>query len=179
MWELALFCGIVGLASSASVGFLDDPCEYLKDDGSLAETLTLKVGQSGFAGVTGTLWTIEPSGRWTAAKFLDTGDGAPRLSEPHARGTLNREQLSALARTLSEEEFRDLPDRIGKGPPVNPYVVTITFGSATSTTALAPGTNLAKAAAPRNVSESDQPLYARFLTVARALERSVAPAEVN
>ena len=54
------------LASNAQ-GIARD--KYITKDGKLGESLTFKDEQGGFAGVTGSIWAVQPDGSWEHKRF--------------------------------------------------------------------------------------------------------------
>jgi hypothetical protein len=99
--------------------FLTD--EYLTQTGDLAQTLEVRDLQGGFAGFTGHLYRVEPSGRWTMARVFNE-----KTTVEH-QGKLTKKQLAALAKELAKYDLLGLPPKEGK-PTVNPRVVKIKFG---------------------------------------------------
>lgn len=95
--------------------------EYLTSAGQLKGQLRLRDSQSGFAGETGRVWTIEPDGRWQRQPFVNARSGAPESS-----GQLDRDQLKQLADAMAKHRLATLPERMGNRG-VNPRVVQITF----------------------------------------------------
>jgi hypothetical protein len=92
--------------------------------------LTLRESQGGFAGKTGTVWTINSDCSFTVSRFVND-----QTSEPQNRGQLTPEQISSLSRLLSEQ----MPTQIGDPAPVNPRQITLTHDSKTSVLNLALG----------------------------------------
>jgi hypothetical protein len=104
---------------------------------ALKETLRIKDVQGGFAGFTGTQWTIEPSGEWTIATVFNR-----QLTEK-AKGKLSAQQLAELGRELEKYKVEGLTSS-GK-PTTNPHEVTVLLGKKTATLILKPGERLPKA----------------------------------
>lgn len=97
---------------------------YLTPEGRLHAPLELRESQSGFAGVTGTRWTIAPDGRWTRAGFIND-----QVRPPDRQGRLSGQQLAELAGRLAQQGFTALPARLGQPPPINPRTLSIRFGT--------------------------------------------------
>lgn len=97
----------------------------------LVHPLEVRLGQSGFAGVTGTIYEVEPDGAWSMASFVNE-----TRRPPESTGTLDAEQLAALAELL----HGDIASDISAAPPVNPTLIEIRYGSETWTVAMPPGT---------------------------------------
>jgi hypothetical protein len=89
--------------------------------------LTIKDSQDGFAGKTGTIWTVKPDCSFEIARFR--GDD---VSAPHAKGQLTPEQQSQLAAVLSTEAIATLPSHSGEASPVNNRQITIDYGGKTA-----------------------------------------------
>ena len=122
--------------TTAGPGLAADDLEtYLTEDKGrkvLKEPLTLREEQGGIAGITGTLWTVEPSGKWRVERFRRDKDGSEDRT-PMRSGTLSAAQLEALAKTLAARDLAGLPVKTGRKAPVNPHNITITFGKKSAT----------------------------------------------
>lgn len=114
-----------------------DAASYLTGKGHLAQTLTLRDSQGGFAGFSGSLWTIEPDGTWRRAPFLNED-----VREAEQSGQLSAKELSALAAALKQHKLVDLPKNIGGEPMTNPHVFTLTFGKFSCELVLGAGADL-------------------------------------
>jgi hypothetical protein len=93
----------------------------------LTERVELQELQSGFAGVTGTVWTIETDGRFVISRKIN------EQVTPRAEGTLDAAQLSKIAEALAAADAATLPATIGDPPPVNPRTVILQIGDKPST----------------------------------------------
>lgn len=129
--------GFVGLC--AAVAIAADANEYLTKEGHLTAVLKLQDGQMGFAGTTGTSWTIECDGQWKQCSVFNEKE------EPQCSGKLDKKQLEALAAVLTEHKMKKLPDSFGKQVDVNPKVYTLSFGDKKSELTLDGGEELAGA----------------------------------
>ncbi|WP_156952203.1 hypothetical protein [Bradyrhizobium sp. WSM1743] len=89
--------------------------------------LTIKDSQDGFAGKTGTIWTIKPDCSFEVARFH-----GENVSAPHAKGQLTPEQQSRLAAVLSTEDVATLPAHTGQPAPVNSRQISIEYGGKTA-----------------------------------------------
>ena len=98
--------------------------KFLGKDGTLTATLTLKDSQSGFAGITGLLWTIKPDGSWERKRFTNN-----RMAKADQQGKLTPKQMQSLADVLIHAQIHKLPPKIGKYRGPNPHVVTLTWGN--------------------------------------------------
>jgi hypothetical protein len=165
-----------GVAGPNSPG--DDPSTYLTEkDGrkELKAPLTVREEQSGFAGTTGTVFTIEPSGRWRLERFRPAGGGKEHLT-PVRTGTLSLAQLETLAKALAAHDLAGLAAKTGREPKANPHRVTIRFGQKTSTLEGLPprrgSSSLAdhvRKAAPAN--EQASKVWDQFAGLVQAVER--------
>ena len=89
--------------------------------------LTIKESQNGFAGKTGTIWTIKPDCSYEVSRFHGT-----KVSPPHLEGQLTAEQQSQLANALAAAAVETLPARIGERAPVNSRQISIDYGGKTA-----------------------------------------------
>jgi len=113
--------------------------KFLTVDGKLTDTLTIQDGQSGFAGVTGFVWTVRPDGSWDRKRFINA-----RMNKPDQQGKLTAKQLQAMADVLAHAQIHKLPDRLGKFRGANPHVVTLTWGKNKCAWTLPPGSPVPK-----------------------------------
>jgi hypothetical protein len=102
----------------------------------LSAPLVLKDTQDGFAGQTGTVWTIAPDCDFTVAQQI-----GPKVNDPYRQGRLTPEQQTQLKELLTRTALADMPEKLGGGggPQVNARRVTITYGGKVSELTLAPG----------------------------------------
>jgi hypothetical protein len=96
--------------------------------------LTVKDSQDGFAGKTGTIWTIKPDCSFEVARFR-----GEQVSAPHLKGQLTPEQQSKLAAVLSTAAVETLPARVGEPPPVNARQISIDYDGKTAVLNLGTG----------------------------------------
>ena len=115
------------------------PDKFLTKEGRLTATLTLKDGQGGFVGITGSIWTVRPDGSWDRQRFINA-----RIDKPDQQGKLTAKQLQALADVLAHAQIHKLPDRLGKFRGANPHVVTLSWGKSTCVWTLPPGSPVPK-----------------------------------
>ena len=97
--------------------------KFLTKEGRLTATLTLKDGQGGFAGFTGSIWTVRPDGSWDRKRFINR-----TMRKPNQQGKLTAKQLQSLADVLAHSQVDNLPPKMGKFGRANPHVVTLTWG---------------------------------------------------
>ncbi|MGJ4946194.1 hypothetical protein ACQR1W_36955 [Bradyrhizobium sp. HKCCYLS1011] len=96
--------------------------------------LTVKDSQDGFAGKTGTIWTINGDCSYEVAQFR----GA-EINAPHRRGQLTPEQQAELAKVLAAAGLNSLPSQIGDIPPVNAHQLSIEYQGRTIVLSLGMG----------------------------------------
>jgi hypothetical protein len=100
----------------------------------LSAPLTLKDTQSGFAGETGTVWTIAPDCSFTIARQIGL-----KTLDPHTQGRLTPEQQAQLKELLDRMAVAPLPARLGGEPQVNARRITLSYGGNQSVLSLPPG----------------------------------------
>lgn len=136
----------------------------LTGEGSaLRETLTLRDSQDGFAGSSGTVTTIEPSGAWRLSRFLNE-----TTRPPHREGRLTEDRLAKLAGALATLDLPSLPRRMGPEVPVNPRTLTVALGAHTSTLVLKGGESLSPATVPEGVAVPPEE-WRRFTGIVQAI----------
>jgi hypothetical protein len=109
------------LLASNTQGIARD--KYITKDGKLGESLTLKDGQGGFTGVTGSIWAVQPDGSWEHKRFLNK-----KVDKADRKGKLTGRQLQSLASVLAHAHVDKLPDKLGNFRGANPHVVTLSWG---------------------------------------------------
>jgi hypothetical protein len=120
----------VGLALSAlliSVTIMAQECP-------LSTPLTIKDTQSGFAGETGTLWTITPDCSYTVARQIGL-----KTLDPDRQGRLTADQQARLKAVLDRVAAAGLPKQLGSETQPNARRVTLSYGQTQSVLTLAPG----------------------------------------
>jgi hypothetical protein len=100
----------------------------------LSAPLIVKETQSGFAGETGTVWTIAPDCSFTVARQV----GLATL-EPHKQGRLTAEQQGRLKELLGRVTTAALPQHLGAEQQVNARRITLSYAGKDSVLTLAPG----------------------------------------
>jgi hypothetical protein len=138
--------------------------EYLTKDGQLAQTLEVSTAQGGFAGFTGPLWVIEPSGKWRSG-FSVNG----QMKREERKGELTKEQLAELAQALAKYDLLGLPKEAGK-PTTNHFVATIKFGKTMQLMQPA-GVTLPKV----DPSKANLAVPERYSGIVEAVKRVTAP----
>lgn len=138
---------------------------FLTKDGQLTAKLALKDAQAGFAGDSGTAWTIDPDGTFRVARFFND-----KVEKPYREGQLNKEELVTLAKVLTAQGFFGLPTEVGRAPEVNRRRITISFGEKTSTLVLRAGQDIMEATPRGGEPVSPQ---GRFSAIVQAIQRAV------
>ena len=100
----------------------------------LSAPLTLKDTQVGFAGETGTVWTITPDCCYTIARQIGL-----KTLDPYKQGRLTPEQQGQLKDLLDRIVAAGLPQQLGAGPQVNARRITLSYDGKDSVLTLAPG----------------------------------------
>lgn len=116
---------LAGVVASGSLAAQDCP---------LTSPLVLKDTQDGFAGQTGTVWTIAPDCSFTVAH--QTG---PKVTEPFREGQLSPQEQARLKQLLARAALSELPEQLGSGPPVNARHITLSYGGKVSVLTMPPG----------------------------------------
>ncbi len=115
------------------------PDKFLTKEGRLTATLTLKDGQGGFAGFTGSIWTVRPDGSWDRKRFINR-----TMRKADQQGKLTAEELHSLAAVLAHAQVDKLPPKMGKFRGANPHVVTLSWGKHQCVWTLPPGSPVPK-----------------------------------
>ena len=99
----------------------------------LSAPLTVTDTQAGFAGETGTVWTISPDCSFTVARQIGL-----KVLDPHKQGRLSAEQQAHLRDLMNRMAAAPLPKETGT-PQVNARRITLSYGSQQSILSLPPG----------------------------------------
>ena len=100
----------------------------------LSAPLTVKDTQDGFAGETGTVWTVAPDCSYTVARQIGL-----KILEPERRGQLTPEQQAQLKELLDRVLSAGMPQRLGGAPQVNARRIAVSYGDKESVLSLVPG----------------------------------------
>jgi hypothetical protein len=103
-------------------------------DNPMDKTLEVRVLQSGFAGITGTIYRIEPNGEFVARNVINEVEG-----EIIKSGQLNLEEMNAIAETLRDTDVEALPPATEIPVPVNPAMIELRYGDKTHLATLPAG----------------------------------------
>jgi hypothetical protein len=96
--------------------------------------LTVKDTQDGFAGTTGTVWTIGPDCTFRVSRLF-----GQHVAEPHLRGNLTPEQQAQLSAILAKAKAAELPAQMGETPSVNARRIILEYGAKISVLSMRPG----------------------------------------
>ena len=100
----------------------------------LLAPLTVKDTQGGFAGETGTVWTIAPDCNFTVARQIGL-----KILAPHKQGRLTSEQQARLRELLDRMAVVALPERLGGESQVNARQIALSYAGKQSVLNLPPG----------------------------------------
>jgi len=100
----------------------------------LKMTLTVKDTQDGFAGTTGTIWTIEPDCTFRVSRLF-----GQHVAEPHLQGSLTPQQQARLSNILAQTAVAQLPAQMGETPSVNARRITLEYGGKVFVLSMGPG----------------------------------------
>jgi len=164
----AVFIGVaIWAASVQPPGEGGELSRFLRPDGLLREPIEFKDAQEGFAGVSGRIVTIEPTGKWRAARFLND-----QVQEPDLLGQLTPQELSAVAGLFAAERFLESPAQLGRDVKVNRHLVSLRFGVKNSTLLLNPGEDPTPESAPAPSDPQAGP-WRRFVAIVHGLKSYV------
>jgi hypothetical protein len=96
--------------------------------------LTVKDTQDGFAGTTGTVWTIELDCTFRISRLF-----GQHVAEPHRWGSLTPEQQARLSAILAKAAVAELPAQMGETTRVNARRLTAEYDGKVSVLSLSPG----------------------------------------
>jgi hypothetical protein len=134
-WALSLLTlAAVAAKVGATVAVIFVSGTALAEECPLSAPLVLKDTQDGFAGETGTVWTIAPDCNFTVAQQI-----GPKIGDPIRQGRLAADQQLRLKELLKRTEVAELPEKTGSGAQVNARRVTVSFGGKVSVLTLPPG----------------------------------------
>ena len=108
--------------------------KVMAEECPLSAPLVLKDTQSGFAGETGSVWTIAPDCSFTVARQVGLN-----VLQPHKQGQLTPQQRLQLKQMMERMTATALPEQLGGGPQVNARRITLAYGGKQSVLTLPPG----------------------------------------
>ncbi|UIJ91440.1 hypothetical protein Q1M63_00600 (plasmid) [Sinorhizobium meliloti] len=175
LWRIGLaWCLIVVSTCFATSQDLD---AYLDPSGRMRDRLVLEDSQSGFAGVTTDIWTIETNGTFTIERLLD---GKPIASA--RTGTLAPEDLKSIVAVLATQDIRSFPAEAGAADKINARSLKLIFGEQTSVLWLPAGESVTRLAcsdkAPGN-SRGPAKVAAAIVRAVGTLDKEQAPFSGN
>jgi hypothetical protein len=166
-----MFAGIslVGMVATSAAADAD---AVLTKEGKLKAPIVFRDGQSGFSGVTGTVWKIDTDGSWAVATFLNE-----KTTRTLREGKLTDRQLAALAAHLAALEVGDLPKELGDFKGANPHTFVLRIGDRTTTVTVGAGT--VTAGAGQRLTEVELPgkeagAWSRFVAATAMIQRWTA-----
>jgi hypothetical protein len=121
----------------------------MAQDCPLPTPSTLKDTQSGFAGETGTVWTIAPDCSFTVARQIGL-----KTLDPHNQGRLTSDQQAQLKQSLDRMAAANLPNQLGGAPQVNARQITLAYGGKQAMVTLPPGGGDLSARSDQAVTEA-------------------------
>ena len=127
----------------------------------LTMTLSVKDTQDGFAGTTGTIWTIEPDCTFRVSRLF-----GQHVAEPHLQGSLTPEHQARLSAILANTAVAELPAQMGETPAVNARRIAVEYGGKVAVLSMGPGErdrDALRAGGPRDPAR-------RLLEVAEAVK---------
>jgi hypothetical protein len=154
LWLLASV--VVSMILAATSAFAGD--QPMKD------TLELKVMQSGFGGLSGTLYHIEPNGAFFAKSIV-----AGEETEVTEKGNLDAGTMIELSHMVSSADLEDLPEQAVAFTGVNPTIIEISYGGVNRSLTLPPGYQLGSGCEDEFAAELC-PVLELSSEVARAVE---------
>jgi hypothetical protein len=125
------------------------------------QEVEVRLTQAGIAGDTGNGWRVYPSGTWMAFR-IDDGD----TEMVYAKGTLKPEDLIHLNDTLNQNNFGELPNKLGGFQSANPETLTIRAGAHVTVLKVPGGTNLLGSSSQKFALD---PAGERALTIANTV----------
>ena len=106
------------------------------------ETLILRIGQSGFAGVTGKEYRLEPNGDYTVHQFINE-----ETQSLLAKGQLDLDKLIPISQKIATADMAYTPPPTALYRGVNPVIFKVQYGEQAFTATLPPGVSLDQACA--------------------------------
>jgi len=172
---------IGGILIGGGSGREDPSASLAGDDGpKLKETLVLREQQGGIAGVTGTIRTVQPDGQWRLEGFR-TAAGKEQ-ARTIKTGRLSPAELEALAKSLADHDFLNLPEKVGNEEPVNSHRIIVQYGNKRTTlSGISPrldADEATKALIMRTASDrglAEDKIWTRCAELADSIESRVAP----
>lgn len=162
---IAVFMPFLGFMSAMATSTFSGN-GYLKQNGHLISKLEFSDGQSGFVGISGTIWIIFPDGAIKGSRFIND-----TVLSPHKLCQLKRQDLATIANTLSKGSFIEMPSEIASKSTINPHYLTIRLGEKSSTLQLQAGETIENALQARR--SQGEMLQTRFLKIALKINQLI------
>lgn len=162
IWVLLGICALVSPCEAADDG--NQLCKFLTPEGNLQERLEFRDAQEGFVGVAGEIWTVEPSGRFSIARFINE-----KTDAPYWERNLTPAELKHLAQVLATSNFLESPAFFGRDSKVNRHLLTLAFGKKKSTLVLNPGEPATEKVTPPP-GDPLGPLWGKFISIVQAVQ---------
>jgi hypothetical protein len=142
----------------------------------MRDRLVLEDSQSGFAGVTTDIWTIETNGTFTIERLLN---GTPIASA--RTGTLGPEDLKRIAAVLATQDIRSFPAEADAADKINARSLKLIFGEQTSVLWLPAGESVTRLACSDKAPGSRGPakVAAAIVRAVGTLDKEPAPSSGN
>jgi hypothetical protein len=124
---------VIGWSLLASCPALADDQRFLDyltkagDQFQLKHRLELRDEMSGFAGLSGRMWVVEPDGHWRFVQLQPAGSGKVK-EVVQKSGELKPDDIVSLAKDLAAHDLAGLPANHGEIPRINPHRIVLTFG---------------------------------------------------
>ena len=115
-----------GIAMADDQKFLDYVTK-VGDQFQLKHRLELRDEVSGFAGLSGRMWAVEPDGHWKLALLQPAGSGKVK-EVVQKSGQLKPDEIVSLAKDLAANDLAGLPGEHGESPRINPHRIVLKFG---------------------------------------------------
>lgn len=106
-------------------------------DMPLKGTLKLRLGQTGFAGVSGTEYRIEPNGAWRAVNFVNE-----KMLQTAGEGHLPSGTMIEISHLVAKADLANLSAEPFKYAGVNPVVIEANYGEHKVQASFPPGFTL-------------------------------------
>jgi hypothetical protein len=160
-----LCCTIVAATLAATSPTLAAPPVVLTKDGKLVQPLVVRDVQGGFAGFTGTEWSVNPSGDYVVSSVRRG------KAEAQKKGRLRPQQLAALVKALARcDAAKELtPAKAFDG--ANPHVISVKVGERQFSLRLPPGAKPPKADPDKPPTSETEWFAAVLQTVEQAAGR--------
>ncbi len=162
---LAHRLGVMVVVGMMAIAAATSATHAFAGDKPLKNPLVLRLSQTGFAGVTGTEYTLMPNGDYEIRTFVND-----QFGDTVQTGQLQPETLFPISQEFTAADMKALPSRTIGYEGVNPSTVEITYEGNTAAAIMPPGYAFGEACPDK----SNQALC-RFLELAGTVQKSMAP----